>query len=176
MPQINSMFELRSSRPQGTASYDDEAGDVPARIHSSSALFTAGCSSGVSRNQAYHATHQSVPITPNTANAVRHPWTAISGKASGVVTEAPNASPRNAVLMARPCSETGNHRDTVRAIIGNAPASQAPNRKRTASRETNPTLAPVSTVNADQQRTIRVRALRVPITSPHQPLGTSKSA
>jgi hypothetical protein len=78
--------------------------------------------------------------------------------------------------MARPCSATGNQRETVRAIIGKAPASQAPNRKRTTSRETNPTAAPVSTVNADQQRTIRVKALRVPMVSPHQPLGTSNSA
>src|SRR5271154_6467726 len=79
-------------------------------------------------------------------------------------------------LSARARSDAGNQRETADVQFGNAPASPAPNRNRTASRIRKLVTAPVSAVKADHQRTMRVRILRGPTRSPSIPLGISNSA
>src|SRR5580704_17309465 len=79
-------------------------------------------------------------------------------------------------LNARARSALGTQRETADVQLGNAPASPAPKRKRTASRARKLVATPVRAVKADHQRTIRVRILRGPIRSPRIPLGISKSA
>ena len=80
------------------------------------------------------------------------------------------------VPCALPRSCLGNHREKVRATVGSAPASPAPNRNRIVTIDAKPNAMPVSTVNADHQQTIRVSTRRVPIRSAHQPVGISNSA
>ena len=64
--------------------------------------------------------------------------------------------------IARPRARAGNHFETTVDTLGQAPASPAPNRKRTTSNETRPNVAPVSAVNTDHAIVIRMRVLRVP--------------
>ena len=59
--------------------------------------------------------------------------------------------------------------------LGNAPASPAPNRKRTPSRTEYIEVAPVSAVNTDHQTTMRVSTRLAPSLSPRWPLGISNS-
>src|SRR5205823_15119023 len=73
-------------------------------------------------------------------------------------------------------------------MLGYAPASPMPNRKRTTSRQTYPLrtnsprlyendqMQPVRAVNSDHHRTMRISVRRGPYTSPSQPLGTSNAA
>ncbi len=80
------------------------------------------------------------------------------------------------IPCARPRDESGNHARRIRAELGNAPASPAPNRNRMTTSDANPQAAPVSAVKNDHQSTIRVRMRREPYRSPHRPAGISKSA
>src|SRR5215470_6819991 len=87
----------------------------------------------------------------------------------------PRRDPRNSTPLARPRSRAGNQREKLRATLGNAPASPAPNRNRIATNDRKPRAAPVSIVNADHHNTMRVNTRRGPLTSPSQPDGTSNS-
>src|SRR5262245_9711717 len=98
-------------------------------------------------------------------------------------------------MVSQPCagprSETGNQRANTRAELGSAPASPAPNRKRTHRNRRKPLLAPasavnggqpsingtapVSAVNADHHSTIRTNTPREPYLSPQRPVGTSNN-
>jgi hypothetical protein len=99
----------------------------------------------------------------------------MSARASGAVSAPPRREPKNSTPLAMPRSRAGNHCEKLRTALGNAPASPAPNRKRTASSERLPCTVPVSIVNADHHSTMRVSTRRGPMTSPSQPEGTSKS-
>src|ERR1035437_611307 len=87
---------------------------------------------------------QTNPIAPNSTNTVRQLWRESNHSTSGAVRDDPAARPRNDALIARPCSRLGNQLDTVRAMLGKAPASPAPNTNLTMSRLANPAVAPVS--------------------------------
>jgi len=100
----------------------------------------------------------------------------ISVRTIGAVIAEPVANPTNDTLIARPCSDGGNQRETARAMFGKAPASPAPNRNRISSNDRKPAAAPVSAVNADHQSTIRVSAILAPKRSPSHPLGISNAA
>src|SRR5215213_2839122 len=141
-----------------------------------SAALTEECSSGLSRYHQYQTRHQIIPSEPNSTNVKRQPCNSTSLKTIGGVAAAPRACPIQTVPIARPRCAAGNQRETVEALFGIAPASPAPNKRRTIKSEVNPTVAPVSIVKADHQRTILVSAVRVPKRSPSQPLGISKSA
>ncbi len=77
--------------------------------------------------------------------------------------------------LACPRSRAGNQCEKARAMFGNAPASPAPKKKRMATSDRRPCAAPVSAVNPDHQRTMRVSTRRGPRVSPSQPDGISKS-
>jgi hypothetical protein len=90
------------------------------------------------------------------------------------------APPRRVPMKITPCalprSAIGNQLAKLREMLGKAPASPTPNRKRTTSSEAKFHAAPVIIVNADHHRTIRVSTLRGPVMSPSQPLGISNAA
>src|SRR5438477_2288890 len=96
-----------------------------------------------------------------------------------------STAPTNDDMVSQPCagprSEAGNHRANTRAELGSAPASPAPNRKRTHKSRIKPLLAPasgegsqtsrngtapVNAVNADHQSTMRTKTPREPYRSP----------
>ena len=64
----------------------------------------------------------------------------------------------------------------MRATLGQAPASPAPNRNRTTTSEPKLKAAAVAMVNADHQTTMRASTRRVPKRSAHQAVGISKAA
>src|SRR6476619_2668377 len=80
------------------------------------------------------------------------------------------------VPCARPRSTTGNQREIADELLGYAPASPAPNAKRTASSEKKLETTPVRLVNTDHHATMRVSTLRAPIRSAIAPLGISNAA
>ena len=114
-------------------------------------------------------------MLPRAANVQRQPHWRIITSVSGTAIMPPIREPRNITPFAVPRSCAGNQRENARAMFGNAPASPAPNRNRTARSVPNPRTAPVSIVNADHHSTMRVRTRRGPYTSPNHPDGTSKS-
>src|SRR5262245_3638884 len=116
------------------------------RMNFSSSAFTAGCSSGLSRNHQYQNAAHRTPMAPNSTNGHRHPCLSTRWNTSGVEIAAPTALPTNAALNARPWCDEGNQRDMLLAMLGKAPASPAPNRNRTSSSDANPVAAPVSAV------------------------------
>src|SRR5215203_3259406 len=73
-------------------------------------------------------------------------------------------------------SLTGNHRATTAPLVGKAPDSPTPNKNRTMSNEINPVVKPVSTVNNDHHKTMRMNTTRWPIRSPSIPEGISNKA
>src|SRR5688572_13249083 len=143
---------------------------------SSSAPFTSGCAAGSSLNQRLQKTHQTTPIAPNTTNAARQPTAAINSTISGGASAPPSRVPMKMTPCALPRSAVGNQLEKLLEMLGNAPASPTPNRNRTTSSETKFQAAPVSIVNADHQRTMRVSTRRGPVTSPSHPLGISNAA
>src|SRR5215468_7961006 len=148
----------------------------PARINFNSASLTAGCSSGRSRNHRRHHTHHNAPAAPHSTKAHRQLCICNSVKTNGAVIADPTDRPTNETLIARPCSRSGNQRETARAMFGKAPASPAPKRNRMTSSDLKPEAAPVKAVNADHHNTTRVKANRAPNRSPSHPLGISNAA
>src|SRR6266446_4469588 len=142
----------------------------------SSAGSTEGCLAGSSRNHFHQANAQKNPIEPKIQKLARHPAVAISATASGGARAPPSRVPIKVIPWARPRSLTGNHCEKLREVLGNAPASPAPNRNRKVSRETKLHAIPVAMVNADHHKTIRVSTFLGPIVSPSHPLGISKIA
>lgn len=68
-------------------------------------------------------------------------------------------------------SRRGIQREKTRAAFGHAPASPAPNRKRTPSSAGKLKTAPVNMVNADHQTTMRASTPRLPTRSAHHAVG-----
>ena len=77
---------------------------------------------------------------------------------------------------ARSRSLTGSQVVNMRVMLGNAPASPAPNSARIAISDAALQAQPVAAVKNDHQRTIRMRTRRGPILSPSQPPGISNTA
>ena len=75
---------------------------------------------------------------------------------------------------ARSRSPAGSQVVSVRVMLGNAPASPAPNRPRTRMSDVAPIAHPVAAVKIDHQMTMRISTLRGPIRSASQPPGISK--
>ena len=107
-------------------------------IHASSSRVTAGCSSGRSRYHANHAAAQTTPSRPKITKLVRQPQRAMISSAIGADSMPPSREPRNMTPLARPRSRAGNQREKLRAMLGNAPASPAPNRNRIATSDWKP--------------------------------------
>ena len=122
-----------------------------------------------------HAAAHTRPIAPTMTKLARHPQRLISKSASGTDSMPPTRDPKNMTPLALPRSLSGNHRERLRDMFGNAPASPAPNRNLVATSDRNPTAAPVSIVKADHHKTMRVRTRRGPATSPSQPDGISNT-
>ena len=99
----------------------------------------------------------------------------MSSSAIGADSMPPTRDPKNSTPFAVPRSRDGNQREKARTMLGNAPASPAPNRKRIVSSDPNPRAAPVSIVKPDHHSTMRVSTRRGPRTSPSQPEGISNS-
>ena len=144
-------------------------------IHATSSGEIDGCSSGRSRYHARQAAAHTTPVRPKITNDARQPHWEITSSASGTEIMPPTREPSSMTPLARPRSLSGNQRDKLRAMFGNAPASPAPNRKRITTSDRKPCAAPVSMVKADHHNTIRVSTRRGPLTSPSQPEGTSNS-
>src|SRR5262249_52316046 len=122
------------------------------------------------------SSEQNKAAEPKNQKLARQPTFAISAIASGGARAPPNRVAIKMMLWARPRSSAGNHCEKLRDVLGNAPASPAPKRNRNASKERKFHANPVAIVNADHQRTMRVRTLRGPMVSPSHPLGISKIA
>src|SRR6266850_7297329 len=145
-------------------------------MSSNSSGFTEGCLAGSSRNHFHQPNAQKSPSVPKIQKLARQPTAPISATASGGASAPPSRVPINVMPCARPRSLTGNHFEKLREVLGNAPASPAPNRNRNVSSETKFHASPVAIVNADHHKTIRVNTFLGPIVSPSHPLGTSKIA
>ena len=78
--------------------------------------------------------------------------------------------------MLLPVSVTGNQRDMTAELVGYAPDSPIPNKKRTMIRDASPVVNPVKTVNNDHHNTMRIKTARCPIRSPNMPEGISNNA
>ena len=115
------------------------------------------------------------PMQPTVTKLHRQPHCRISSSVMGTASMPPHRDPRNMIPVACPRSRSGNQREKLRAMLGNAPASPAPKKNRIATRDVSPRAVPVSMVNADHQSAIRVSTRRGPYTSPSQPDGISKS-
>src|SRR5215470_18846366 len=154
----------------------DFGGSLSFRMIFNSAAFTEGCRAGSSRNHFHHPADQNRPTDPNIQKLARQPTFAIIAIASGGASAPPNRVAIKMMLWARPRSSAGNHCEKLRDVLGNAPASPEPKRNRNPSKERKFHANPVAIVNADHQRTMRVRTLRGPMVSPSHPLGISKIA
>ena len=115
---------------------------------------------------------QMIPISPLTAKVQRQPICTISQGIRNREKAAPKRLPEKLMPCARPRSLTGSQRKNACVAPGNAPASPAPKRNRSASICMAFWTAPVSAVNALQTETTRVSALRGPSRSAIQPEGT----
>jgi hypothetical protein len=113
---------------------------------------------------------------PKIQKDARHPAHEMMSTTSGGVTAPPRRLPRNTTPCAVPHSCAGNHRAKLLDMLGYAPASPAPNRKRAVASDAKFHVIPVAIVKADHQSTMRIRTLRGPNRSPSQPLGISKRA
>src|SRR5688572_15180667 len=75
-----------------------------------------------------------------------------------------------------PVSYFGNHFETTMELLGYAPASPAPNKKRMINKLIRPFAAPVSAVKNDHHNTTLLNIFLGPILSPMIPVGISKRA
>src|SRR6478735_394597 len=114
-------------------------------------------------------------MAPTMTKLARHPQRLISRSAIGTDSMPPTRDPKNITPFALPRSLRGNHRERLRDMFGNAPASPAPNKNRVATSDRNPIAAPVSIVQADHHSTMRVSTRRGPAMSPSQPDGISNT-
>src|SRR5262245_7586870 len=143
--------KLRLSRLRSGIVTSRAAG--PAVMICSSSFETEGCVAGSSRNQRHQNTHQSAPTTPKIQNAARQPKRLITPATSGGATAPPTRLPRNTTPWANPRSGSGNQREKLREIFGNAPASPAPKRNRVATSEPRFQANPVAVVKNDHHST-----------------------
>src|SRR5262245_11555183 len=156
------MPRFPTTADQGIGSTGGGSGSAPTRISASSAAFTAGWRVGSSRNQDQKPAAQMTPTNPKTTNADRQPACSMRTAARYGAVTAPSWAAVNIAPWTRPRSPAGNQREMTRAAFGYAPASPAPNRKRTTNRDTKPNAAPVSIANIDHQTTMRARTASAP--------------
>ena len=132
----------------------------------SSSTLTSECSAGSSRNQRNQAAAQTKPIAPNTTKTIRQGKNCRSTDIRRGVTPPPRWAPAKKMPWAVPRSVTGIQREKHWATLGKAPASPAPNRNRTPSKDAKLNAAAVAIVKLDHQITIRVNNRRGPMRSP----------
>src|SRR5277367_5172479 len=116
------------------------------------------------------------PTMPNETKIARHDMKGRSAKTRNGVIPPAKCDAAKKDPWTRPRAERGIHREKVRAIPGHAPASPTPKRKRAASSEGYPRAAPVATMNADHQTTIRVIMALAPLRSIIHAAGIPKAA
>src|ERR1017187_2662051 len=160
---------VASTPPQGTA--PPAAASAQGRSLSSAA-FTAGWRAGLSRYQRNQLTAQIKPKAPSGRKATRQPQRSRHKVTSGGASAAPPLIPAKKMPCADARSEKGIHCAKAREMLGDAPASAAPNRKRIASSDRRFQAVAVRTVNTDHRTTMAARTRRAPKRSPSQPAGT----
>ena len=114
-----------------------------------------------------------MPSAPKTTNARRQ----LTNCRHHTTSSGVNAPPQRAAIQIRPWARVRSRRGSQvasdLAMMGKQPASPTPKRNRTTIIEAKFQAAPVSAVNADHIRTMRIRPLRAPTQSPNQAPGTS---
>src|SRR5580693_640449 len=102
-------------------------------------------------------------MPPMTKKGTRQPKPIASGTIISGARAEPAWDPVPSQDIARPVSPSGNHREMTAELLGNAPDSPIPNKKRTSNKEINPLTSPVIAVNKDQSSTILIKTALGPI-------------
>src|SRR4029453_15236710 len=112
---------------------------------------------------------QTMPATPNNANAARQPQTAIKATVAAGVRLPAKRDPECVIPCANPRSEAASQREKARVALGKAPACPTPNRNRITIRDAAFQANPVRAVKTDHQRTMAESIRRGPIQSTNHP-------